>query len=128
VSEAVVAALDPPARQLLAEWFAELGPREEHLAWLEVVSFTDGLPRRLERKGELSAELSSGFRAQLPAHRRARRAAADPRVRGPRPRPRSGGRHRVKRGSVHPTPSSSDSPPESHRPPCTPGRAACGSR
>ena len=66
VSEAVLRALEPSARELLAEWSGDLARREEHRAWLEVVAFTDQLARMLQRKGELSDELRWDFSHSYP--------------------------------------------------------------
>ncbi len=61
VSEAVLRALDPPARERLRDWLLDLARREEHRAWLEVVEFTDHLARNLIREGELKPDLRWDF-------------------------------------------------------------------
>jgi hypothetical protein len=66
LSESLLRPLEAPARELLAEWTADLARREEHRAWLGVVSFTDHLAQSLQRGGELSDALSWDFAHSYP--------------------------------------------------------------
>lgn len=61
-----LAALDPSARSVLAGWLDELADREEHEAWVEIVSFTNHFAATLIRRAHMTRELSWDFDRSYP--------------------------------------------------------------
>lgn len=61
VADEVLETLDPAAREELRGWLHDLAEKEEHEAWLEVVSFTDHCAKNLIKQAHMSDKAEWDF-------------------------------------------------------------------